>query len=109
MLTHYARLWHAGQLAETCVTADVETRIARADASVGAVRELPAEGVEVVGYRWRPLFDMYEWTYRHTVAPRASHLLTMGLHDLVEAPAGLERRRNPVADRFAAYARQGAQ
>ncbi|MXS75233.1 hypothetical protein CSIV_02010 [Microbacterium sp. CSI-V] len=36
------------------------------------------------------------------------HLLTMGLHDLVETPTTLARRRNPVADRFAAHASRGA-
>jgi hypothetical protein len=47
---------------------------------------------------------MYEWTWRHSERPRADHLLTMGLHDLVESPAGLLRRPNPVADRFREYA-----
>jgi hypothetical protein len=75
------------------------------DRSVAAVRDLRSEGVDVAGYTWWPLFDMYEWTYRHSDAPRSAHLLSMGLHDLVETPTGLERRRNPVADRFAAYAR----
>jgi beta-glucosidase len=49
---------------------------------------------------------MYEWTWRHTDAPRADHLLTMGLHDLVETPSGLDRRRNPVADSFQRHARE---
>ncbi|UXN26492.1 hypothetical protein N8D74_06295 [Curtobacterium flaccumfaciens] len=44
---------------------------------------------------------------RHTDAPRQEHLLTMGLFDLVEDGAGgLDRRRNPVADAFAAHTRQ---
>ncbi|MDR6142814.1 beta-glucosidase [Microbacterium foliorum] len=105
MLRGYAERYGAPvMLAETCVTDDAETRIAWMDASVSAVEQLRAEGTDVVGYTWWPLFDMYEWTYRHSTAPRADHLLSMGLFDLVETPTSLERVRNPVADRFAAHA-----
>lgn len=107
MLRHYADRYGAPvMLAETCVTDDAATRIAWMDASVRAVEDLRAEGTDVVGYTWWPLFDMYEWTYRHSTRPRADHLLTMGLFDLVEGDSSLKRVRNPVADRFAAYARQ---
>ncbi|CAH0173044.1 Bifunctional beta-D-glucosidase/beta-D-fucosidase [Microbacterium oxydans] len=109
MLRSYAERYGAPvMLAETCVTDDVETRITWMDDSVRAVEELRAEGTDVVGYTWWPLFDMYEWTYRHSTAPRADHLLSMGLFDLVEGPASLERRRNAAADRFAMHARQRA-
>jgi len=48
---------------------------------------------------------MYEWTYRHALTPRSASLLPMGLWDLVEAGVnGLQRRRNPVADRFRLHA-----
>ncbi|HEY8590521.1 MAG TPA: family 1 glycosylhydrolase [Naasia sp.] len=89
---------------ETCVTGSVEERIRWMDDSVAAVRRLKADGLDVVGYTWWPLFDMYEWTYRHSTAPRADHLLTMGLFDLVETEHGLARRRTPVADRFRHHA-----
>lgn len=109
MLRTYAERYGAPvMLAETCVTDDVPTRLAWLDASVAAVNGLRADGVDVVGYTWWPLFDMYEWTYRHSELPRAAHLLTMGLHDLVETPTVLARRRNPVADRFAEHASRGA-
>jgi beta-glucosidase len=91
-------------LTETSVTGTVEQRRTWIDASVAALHELQADGVNVVGYTWWPLFDMYEWTWRHTSAPRADHLLTMGLHDLVETSGGLIRRRNPVADTFQRHA-----
>lgn len=48
---------------------------------------------------------MIEWTYRHSTEPPMAHRLAMGLFDLVEAPTGLERRRNAVAERFEALAR----
>ena len=91
-------------LTETCVTDTPEVRVAWLDESVACVRNLRAEGVDIVGYTWWPLFDMYEWTYRHASTPREDSLLTMGLYDLVESSEGLARRRNPVADRFALQA-----
>jgi beta-glucosidase len=88
-------------LTETCVTGTVDQRVAWMDDAVRSLDELRADGVPVVGFTWWPLFDMYEWTYRHTENPRIDHLLTMGLHDLVETPSGrLDRVRNPAADRF---------
>jgi beta-glucosidase/6-phospho-beta-glucosidase/beta-galactosidase len=91
-------------VSETCVTGSVAERIAWLDVSVAAVEELRASGLDVVGYTWWPLFDMYEWTWRHSDCPRADHLLTMGLFDLVESADGLLRRRNPVADAFRRHA-----
>ncbi|MFT4136327.1 family 1 glycosylhydrolase [Microbacterium sp.] len=85
---------------ETCVTGSVEERIAWLEDSVALVAQMRAEGADIVGYVWWPLFDMYEWTWRHTDAPRRAHLLTMGLYDLVESPEGLLRVANPVADRY---------
>jgi beta-glucosidase/6-phospho-beta-glucosidase/beta-galactosidase len=85
---------------ETCVTGSTEDRLRWLDDSVLLIDQMRAEGAQVVGYTWWPLFDMYEWTWRHTDRPRADHLLPMGLHDLLESPDGLVRRRNPVADRY---------
>lgn len=92
-------------LTETCVTGSVQERLDWLDASVARVRVLRDRGHRIVGYTWWPLFDMYEWTYRHSSKPRSEHLLTMGLWNLVESPTGLLRERNPVADRFAEHAR----
>lgn len=110
VLTTYAERYGAPvMLTETCITGSVAARLSWLDRSVRTVHELRAEGVAVVGYTWWPLFDMYEWTYRHSTAPRADHLLTMGLYDLVESASGhLDRRRNPVADRFAEHATAAA-
>jgi beta-glucosidase/6-phospho-beta-glucosidase/beta-galactosidase len=93
-------------VSETCVTGTVAERVAWLDESLAAVERLRDEGVPVAGYTWWPLFDMYEWTWRHTDAPREDHLLTMGLHDLVESPEGLLRRPNPVAERYRDHARR---
>ncbi|GAA2225726.1 family 1 glycosylhydrolase [Herbiconiux moechotypicola] len=109
-LSTYAERYGAPvMLTETCVTGSVAERCAWLDDSVAALRRAKEDGLPLVGYTWWPLFDMYEWTYRHSDRPRADHLLTMGLFDLVENPDGpLIRRRNPVADRFAALAAEAA-
>ncbi|WP_395243914.1 family 1 glycosylhydrolase [Agromyces sp. MMS24-K17] len=110
MLVEYGRRYGAPvMVTETCVTGTVAERIDWLGASVAEVDRLRAEGVDVVGYTWWPLFDMYEWTYRHGSGPRADHRLSMGLYELVESPTGLERRRTPVADAFAAAARRPAE
>ncbi len=71
---------------------------------MAAVHGLREEGVDVVGYTWWPLFDMYEWTYRHSELPREAHRLTMGLWELQERGDGLARVRTAVADRFRRHA-----
>ncbi|SDT10199.1 family 1 glycosylhydrolase [Jiangella sp. DSM 45060] len=91
-------------LTETCVTASVAERAAWLDASVEAVRRLRAGGVPVVAYTWWPVFDMYEWTYRHSTAPRESHRLTMGLWELSERDGVLHRVPTPLVDRFRTHA-----
>ena len=82
-------------LAETRVTGTVDERIGWLDESVATVERLRADGVPVVGYAWWPLFDMCEWTWRHTGLPRSSHLLTMGLFDLVESSEDTAARPQP--------------
>ncbi|MFC3492703.1 family 1 glycosylhydrolase [Glycomyces rhizosphaerae] len=94
-------------LTETCVTGSVKERTDWLDESVAAMHDLRGSGVDVVGYTWWPLFDMYEWTYRHTELPRESHRLTMGLWELQENDGDLARIETPVADRFRHHAGRG--
>ncbi|GLK16126.1 family 1 glycosylhydrolase [Herbiconiux flava] len=105
LLAYAARYGAPVMLSETCVTGTPTERIRWMDESLAEIGRLRRQGLAVVGYTWWPLFDMYEWTYRHSDAPRADHLLTMGLFDLVEQADGtLARRRNAVADRFELHA-----
>ncbi|SDC97520.1 family 1 glycosylhydrolase [Glycomyces harbinensis] len=94
-------------LTETCVTDSVKARIDWLDESVAAVRDLRESGVDVVGYTWWPLFDMYEWTYRHSEREREAHRLTMGLWELQERGGDLARVETAVADRFRHHAAGG--
>jgi hypothetical protein len=106
MLRLYAERYGAPvMVTETCVTGSPAERIEWLEASLDGVERVRASGVDVVGYTWWPLFDMIEWTYRHSTEPPMAHRLSMGLFDLVETPTGLERRRNDVARRFEAHAR----
>jgi beta-glucosidase/6-phospho-beta-glucosidase/beta-galactosidase len=93
-------------LTETCVTASHQERIDWLNDSLQALVTEKAGGLDLVGYTWWPLFDMYEWTYRPASGPRSDHLLAMGLQDLVETPHGLERRDNPVLPAFRRAAAQ---
>nr|QZD56013.1 family 1 glycosylhydrolase [Glycomyces sp. TRM65418] len=96
-------------LTETCVTGSVKERTDWLDESVAALHDLRASGVDVVGYTWWPLFDMYEWTYRHSRMPREAHRLTMGLWELQDREGDLARVRTAVADRFRHHAAHGGQ
>lgn len=91
-------------LTETCVTGTVAERAEWLDASVACLARLRAEGLDIVGYTWWPVFDMYEWTYRHSTAPRADHLLSMGLWSLEERPGELARVATPLVERFRRHA-----
>lgn len=105
VLTAYAeRYAHPVLLSETCVTGTETERIRWMRDSVSEIEDLRANGVPVVGYTWWPLFDMIEWTWRHTTASPLAHRLTMGLYDLVATEGGLERRENSVARAYRAHA-----
>jgi beta-glucosidase/6-phospho-beta-glucosidase/beta-galactosidase len=98
--TAAARYGAPVMLTETAVTGTVDERMRWLSESVAGVRGLRDSGIDVVGYTWWPVFDMYEWTYRHTTAPRSDHLLTMGLWSLVEQDGRLDRVPTPLVARF---------
>lgn len=100
----HARFTVPVAVTETCVTGTVDERAQWMDESIDCVARLRAEGLPVVAYTWWPVFDMYEWTWRHSAAPRAEHLLTMGLWSLAESTDGLARVETPLVDRFRRHA-----
>jgi len=87
-------------ITETCVTGTIAERIAWMRESVEWSHQVRHEGVDLVGYTWWPLFDMYEWTWRHTLNDREAHRLTMGLWELVESDHGLLRQETAAAQEF---------
>lgn len=97
-------------LTETCQTGSVEDRIRWMDASVASVHRLRAEGLDVVGYTWWCVTDMFEWTYRAGDGSPMDYHLAMGLWSLEEDEAGvMQRVKNAAADRFAFHATQAHQ
>jgi beta-glucosidase len=90
---------------ETSIAGSYAERLAWLEESVHVVARARADGVEVVGYTWWPLFHFVEWEYRESGGPVESHLFEMGLYDLRPTSVGvLERVRTPVVDRFAELA-----
>ncbi len=106
VLTAYADRYHRPVfLTETSVVGTVEERIRWLDQSVAHVHALRAGGLDIVGYTWWAVIDMIEWTYREGHLPPEAYLMPMGLWDLVPDEIGqLQRRRNPVADRYRHHA-----
>ncbi|SDY83098.1 family 1 glycosylhydrolase [Herbiconiux ginsengi] len=88
-------------LTETSYTGTVEQRISWMEASVAAVHDLRAAGVDVIGYTWWCITDMVEWSYRPGAGDAMDYRLRMGLWSLEEDADGvLHRVKTPVADSF---------
>jgi beta-glucosidase/6-phospho-beta-glucosidase/beta-galactosidase len=92
-------------LTETSLPGDIDGRLQWLEASVAAVHRMRAEGNDVVGYTWWPLFDMIHWSYREGGGLPQDYLLRAGLYDLTPDSAGLLGRvATPAAARFSALA-----
>ncbi len=109
LTTYAARYGVPVMLTETCVTGTIAERAEWLDASVAEVVALAAGGLPIAGYTWWPVFDMYEWTWRHSQAARKEHLLAMGLWSLEERAGDLVRVPTPLVAQFSALsARYGS-
>lgn len=93
-------------LTETSVTGSVDERAAWLTESVAHIDALRRGGADIVGYTWWPVFDMYEWTYRHSDRPRRDHLLSMGLWALEETVDELRREPTRLVRLFREQARR---
>ncbi|BDZ52235.1 hypothetical protein GCM10025867_44760 [Frondihabitans sucicola] len=111
---------------ETSIEGDDDVRAAWVDASIDAVRALVAEGVDVRGYTWWPVFDFVDWSFASggrnveefqvddglvearssSTASKSPYLRRMGLIRLDEQEDGtLARVPTAAADGFAARTR----
>jgi beta-glucosidase len=93
-------------LTETSFSGSTQERLAWLDASVGLVRQLRNEDIDVVGYTWWPLFHLIDWEYRTATAPVEEFIVPMGMYDLEPDSIGtLHRHHTEVVDRFVEHAR----
>jgi len=100
-----ARYGRPLMVTETSVLGDAGKRLAWLDASLELVAGLRAQGLEIVGYTWWPLFDLVAWDYREATGPVGEHLARMGLYDLEMDEIGtMDRRPTAVAARFRSWA-----
>jgi beta-glucosidase len=90
-------------ISETASVGSVRKRMAWLEASVAAAARVRESGIPLVGYVWWPLFALVTWGYREGTKPAGSYLRQMGLWDLRPGPAGLERVRTALVDRYQAY------
>ncbi|QPP06597.1 family 1 glycosylhydrolase [Streptomyces bathyalis] len=105
--TYAARYDQPLLVTETSRGGPAAERLAWLEESVSTVRELRAEGMDLVGYTWFPFFALVDWLYRESDDPADNWLVQMGLYDL-ERDAGntLRRKATPAVARFRELARE---
>lgn len=104
----YERYKTPMMITETSAKGSVAVRGRWLDESVGAVHNLRAQGVPVVGYTWFPLFSMFDWNYRRQRRPLANYLIHLGLYDAAFDEAGiLQRHSTPLVERYRQHIRRG--
>ena len=63
---------------ETSTNGTLDARARWLEQSVALVPQLRAEGVPLVGYTWWPLFDLIDWSYRHSARPMEEFITRLG-------------------------------
>ena len=87
-------------ISETASEGSVARRMAWLEDSVAATARVRAAGVPLMGYTWWPLFALVTWGYREGRKPPHDYIRQMGLWDLKAGPAGFERVRTPLVERY---------
>ncbi|MEV0619296.1 family 1 glycosylhydrolase [Nonomuraea sp. NPDC050404] len=77
---------------ETSRAGTPEERVAWLRDSVELAHRLRAEGLDLVGYTWWPMFALVDWLYRESTRPAEEWLVQMGLYDLVPDGGGVLQR-----------------
>lgn len=63
---------------ETSTNGTLDARGRWLEQSVALVPQLRAEGVPLIGYTWWPLFDLIDWSYRHSARPLEEFVTRLG-------------------------------
>jgi beta-glucosidase len=100
---YYRRYRVPVMITETSAFGDDELRARWLDASIGAVRDLRASGVPVVGYTWFPMFTMIDWKYRFGKGDIEQYRIELGLYRLSGAILGPRWEPTPLIDRMRAH------
>lgn len=100
VLTEFADRYHLPvYLTETSWPGDVAHRCRWLRESVRLMEELRHRGMNIVGYTWWSLFDMFYWAYQDENHPLADYRAQMGLWDLRENDHNsYDRVRTAAAD-----------
>jgi beta-glucosidase len=87
-------------VSETASEGSITRRRRWLEDSVAATARVRARGVPLVGYTWWPLFALVTWGYREGRKGPAEYLKQMGLWDLRQEAAGLERVPTPLVAQY---------
>jgi beta-glucosidase/6-phospho-beta-glucosidase/beta-galactosidase len=63
---------------ETSTNGSLDARGRWLEQSVALIPQLRAEGVPLIGYTWWPLFDLIDWSYRHSARPLEEFVTRLG-------------------------------
>lgn len=100
---YYRRYRVPVMITETSAFGDDELRARWLDASLGAIKDLRASGVPIVGYTWFPMFTMIDWKYRFGKADIEQYRIELGLYRLSGAILGSRWEKTPLVDRWLAH------
>ncbi len=88
-------------ISETADKGSPARRLRWLQQSVGAVKNLRAGSIPLVGYTWWPMFALVTWAWRQGRRPLHDHLLQMGLWDLDPNPENnLARIETPMVGAY---------
>jgi len=92
-------------VAETGTDGPVQRRLRWLDDSLALVHRLRAEGMDIRGYTWWPLFGGIDWRWWRSTRPEEDFLATGGLYQLARGPDGTyQRRPTALVERFRQHA-----
>jgi beta-glucosidase/6-phospho-beta-glucosidase/beta-galactosidase len=87
-------------ITETSAFGSDETRSQWLDSSLGAVKQLRADGVPVLGYTWFPMFTMIDWRYRYGRGPIERYQIELGLYRLNREATGGRWLATPLVEQL---------
>jgi beta-glucosidase len=100
---YYARYRVPIIVTETSAHGSPARRARWLQSAVGAIKQLRAAGVPVLGYTWFPLFTMIDWRYRLGRGPLEEYRIELGLYKLGEGGGAPRWSASPLVEQLRAY------